>query len=49
VLLPVALPATFLGVWLIRRIDAKRFYEIVYVLIFAIGAFLIAESLLELA
>ena len=48
VLLPVSIPATFLGVWLIRRIDAKRFYEIVYVLIFAIGAFLIAESLLEL-
>jgi uncharacterized membrane protein YfcA len=49
VLLPIAIPATFLGVWLIRRIDAKRFYEIVYVLIFAIGAFLIVESLLELA
>ena len=48
VLLPVSIPATLLGVWLIRRIDAKRFYEIVYFLIFAIGAFLIAESLVEL-
>jgi uncharacterized membrane protein YfcA len=48
VLLPVSIPATFLGVWLIRRIDARRFYEIIYFLIFAIGAFLIGESLLEL-
>ena len=48
VLLPVSIPATFLGVWLVRRIDAKRFYEVIYVLIFAIGAFLIAESLVEM-
>jgi len=48
VLLPVSIPATLLGVWLIRRIDARRFYEIVYFLIFAIGVFLIAESGLEL-
>ena len=48
VLLPVSIPATFLGVWLIRRIDAKRFYEVIYILIFAIGAFLIVESLVEL-
>jgi uncharacterized membrane protein YfcA len=47
-LLPVSIPATFLGVWLIRRIDAKRFYEVIYFLIFAIGAFLIAESLVVL-
>jgi uncharacterized membrane protein YfcA len=45
ILLPVSIPATLLGVWLIRRIDARRFYEIVYFLIFAIGVFLIAESL----
>ena len=45
VLLPISIPATFLGVWLIRRIDAKRFYEVIYILIFAIGAFLMAESL----
>jgi uncharacterized membrane protein YfcA len=48
VLLPVSIPATFLGIWLIRRIDAKRFYEIVYILIFAIGAFLIGESIVDL-
>ena len=29
VLLPVSIPATLLGIWLIRRIDARRFYEIV--------------------
>jgi len=48
VLLPVSIPATLLGVWLVRRIDAKRFYEVIYFLIFAIGAFLIAESLAEM-
>jgi hypothetical protein len=48
VLLPVSIPATLLGVWLIRRIDAKRFYEVIYFLIFAIGAFLIVESIAEL-
>lgn len=47
-LLPVSIPATFLGVWLVRRIDARRFYEVIYILIFAIGAFLIAESLVEI-
>ncbi len=46
VLLPLSIPATLLGVWLIRRIDAKRFYEIVYLLIFAIGIFLIADAAL---
>lgn len=49
VLLPVSVPATFLGVWLIRRIDAKRFYEVIYFLIFAVGVFLIGESLFEMA
>lgn len=49
VLLPVSIPATFLGVWLIKRIQSKRFYEVVYVLIFAIGIFLIAESMIDLA
>lgn len=49
VLLPVSLPATFFGVWLIRRIESKRFYEVVYFLIFAIGVFLIGESIADLA
>lgn len=48
VLLPVSIPATLLGVWLIRRIDANRFYEVIYFLIFAIGAFLIGESIVDL-
>jgi uncharacterized membrane protein YfcA len=48
VLLPISIPATFFGIWLIKRIDAKRFYEIVYALIFAIGVFLIGESIADL-
>jgi len=48
VLLPFSIPATIFGVWLIRRIEAKRFYEVVYFLIFAIGVFLIGESIADL-
>ncbi len=48
VLLPVSIPATLFGVWLVKRIDARRFYELIYFLIFAIGIFLIAESAIEL-
>jgi uncharacterized protein len=48
VLLPISIPATLLGVWLIKRIDARRFYEVIYFLIFAIGTFLIVESLVEM-
>jgi uncharacterized membrane protein YfcA len=49
VLLPVSIPATLFGVWLVKRIDARRFYEVIYFLIFAIGVFLVAESLVEMA
>ena len=48
ILLPVSIPATFFGVWLIRRIDARRFYEVVYFLIFAIGLFLVGESIADM-
>jgi uncharacterized protein len=48
VLLPISIPATFFGVWLVRRIDARRFYEVVYFLIFAIGLFLMVESILDM-
>lgn len=45
VLLPFAIPATFVGIWLIKKIDLEAFYRIVYVTIFVIGIYLVGESI----
>jgi uncharacterized membrane protein YfcA len=44
VLLPIAIPATFFGIWLIRRIDTARFYDVIYALIIIVGFFLIWQG-----
>lgn len=44
VLLPVAIAATFAGVWLVRRIDAGRFYTAIYVLMILVGAQLLWQA-----
>lgn len=44
VLLPFAVAATFLGVWLVRRIDVTSFYKIIYTLVLVIGVYLVGES-----
>lgn len=43
-LLPVAIVATFAGVWLVRRIDGERFYKIVYCLMIFVGVMLLVEA-----
>ena len=45
VLLPVSIPATFLGIWLVKVLNVTVFYRAVYVLIFVVGIYLIWESL----
>ena len=35
--MPVAVLSTFAGVWLVRRVDADRFYAIILVITFLIG------------
>lgn len=45
-LVPVAVVATFAGVWLVRRIDAARFYTLIYVLMLLLGLKLMADALL---
>ena len=45
VLLPLSLPATFFGVWLVRRFPIEAFYNWVYATIFLIGAYLVWEGL----
>lgn len=44
-LLPVAIAATFAGVWLVRRVSAQRFYTAIYVLMIAVGVKLVWDGL----
>jgi uncharacterized protein len=44
VLAPVAIASTFAGVWLVRRVEAGRFYTIIYVLMIAVGAQLLWKA-----
>ena len=43
-LLPIAIVATFGGVWLVRRIDGERFYKIIYCLMILVGVLLLVEA-----
>lgn len=47
-LFPLAILSTIAGVWLIRRVDAERFYTFIYALTFLIGLRLVWEGLAEL-
>ncbi len=47
-LFPVAIAATFAGVWLVRRVSADRFYGVVLLLTFLIGVNLSYDGLREL-
>ena len=47
-LLPVSLPATLLGIWLVRRIDTDRFYRFIYVLMLTVGVYLIGAAVSSL-
>ena len=44
-LFPVAIAATFGGVWLVRRVQAAIFYKIVYALTFLLGCKLVYDGL----
>lgn len=46
ILMPVAIAATFAGVWLVRRFDKEKFYTLVYAMTFLIGCKLIADSVM---
>ena len=48
-LMPVAIAATFAGVWLVRRVDADRFYTLVYGLTVLIGVKLSWDAVALLA
>jgi hypothetical protein len=44
VLLPLALAATIAGVALVRRIDAARYYTVIYVLMVLLGLKLLTDA-----
>ena len=44
-LVPVAILSTFAGVWLVRKVDANKFYAIILVLTFLIGVKLTYDAL----
>jgi uncharacterized membrane protein YfcA len=43
VLMPAAIAGTFAGVWLVRRVDAERFYTLIYLMMIVVGAALLWE------
>lgn len=43
-LAPVAIATTLFGVWLVRRVDAARFYRIIYGLLLVVGLNLVWEG-----
>ncbi|MCB1488295.1 MAG: sulfite exporter TauE/SafE family protein [Bauldia sp.] len=45
ILLPISIPATLFGVWLVRRINLRTYYQAIYVLVFIVGLFLIGQSI----
>jgi uncharacterized membrane protein YfcA len=48
ILLPISIPATLLGVWLVKRFDPRRFYDLIYATIFLVGVYLVVESIIDL-
>jgi uncharacterized protein len=48
ILLPVAILANFLGIWLVRRTPTGLFYQIAYVLVFLISLELIRSGTMTL-
>ncbi|MEX2297607.1 MAG: sulfite exporter TauE/SafE family protein [Dongiaceae bacterium] len=44
ILLPISIPATFLGVWLVKKFETEAFYKWIYASIFVVGVYLILEG-----
>jgi uncharacterized protein len=44
-LLPLAIAANFLGIWLVRKTPQERFYQISYLLMFLISLALLCQGL----
>jgi uncharacterized membrane protein YfcA len=44
-LTPLAIASTLGGVWLVRRVNAERFYTFIYVLMILVGMQLLLKAL----
>jgi uncharacterized membrane protein YfcA len=44
VISPICLASVFLSVWLVKRIDPTAFYDLIYLMIFLIGLFLVWQG-----
>jgi uncharacterized protein len=44
VLMPIAIASTLAGVWLVRRVQAEKFYTLIYVLMIVVGVQLLWEA-----
>lgn len=43
-LAPIALLATFAGIWIVRRIEVDRFYAVILIMTFLLGAWLVYDG-----
>jgi uncharacterized membrane protein YfcA len=48
-LAPVAIAATYAGIWLVRRVEQERFYLVAYALLMAVGLKLLWDGVLAFA
>jgi uncharacterized membrane protein YfcA len=48
ILTPLSIACALAAVQIVKRIDARRFYRLVYALMFAMGVFLIGQAALDL-
>jgi uncharacterized membrane protein YfcA len=44
-LTPLAIVSTLAGVWLVRRVNAERFYTLIYILMILVGIELLFKAL----
>ena len=47
-LVPIAVLANFVGIWMVRRVSTEMFFRIAYILMFVIAVELIRGSVIDL-
>ena len=45
---PIALASTLAGVWLVKRVDAARFFSVILILLVVVGVYLIGVGILRM-
>lgn len=47
ILLPISVPATLFGIWLVRRTRAETYYPVIYALMMVVGVYLAGDAILS--